>query len=141
MNRRLPQWIAALAIAALPLPAPAQSAEPDTPTLEQIEALYANSDAYVRLIVEALAWKAPMSQDCAGSKLRLESIAQRAMAAGPLTVPDAPQARLEAFQRAEENMMSRHAVFSRELYQAVRQGCLGPPPPPGGESADPGAAP
>lgn len=123
MNDRRSRLLTLLA-AGLPILTQAQVSESPMPTKESIDRLLQASDRYVRVIARALNWQAPATKECESARLRIESMAKpflRPNAAVPL---DTPQALLELHQRTEENTMARHVMFSREVYEAVRQECL-----------------
>jgi hypothetical protein len=117
-----------LLAAGLPVLAEAQVAEP-TPTKESATRILEASDGYVRVIARALKWKAPTTQGCQRARLWIEDMAKPLPRPKPAVALDTPQDVLELYQRAEENTMARHAMFSRQVYEAVRQSCLVFPEP------------
>jgi hypothetical protein len=127
MNKN--KFLAVWACASLPMIANAQGTEQESPTKESVSRLLDASNGYVRMIVDALRWKAPATQVCAQMREFIERLAQpmldQPQSAGPLT----PELLLEKYQQIEENTMARHALFSHRIYDAIVSGCLIVPDP------------
>jgi hypothetical protein len=107
----------------------AQTDAPATPTKESIARLQGLSYGYMRLVVRALAWKAPATKACTEMRAWVESMAQPTSFPGQIVEPITPQTLLEIYQQSEEDDMRRLALFSRTIYDLIRQGCLAVPPP------------
>ena len=106
-------------------PAAAQSREPAAPTVANIVKLIRSGAGYAELVRQSLRWTTPASGQCGNIRTRIDQ--------GFIPVPDSfggpelassAEARVEAWQRAEENLLAQLAVFSSQIYDAVRFDCL-----------------
>lgn len=104
-------------------PCRAQGDAPGAPTQEEIIKLHRDSESYVRIVARALQWAANPAEAC--TRLRQQIGQLVAPAPHQSSMPlETPEALLQAYQRLEENLLARHALFSRSVYDAVRLGCL-----------------
>ncbi len=100
-----------------------QSASSAAPTYESIVSLIETANGYVRLVADALVWKSPSTDQCSERRSRIEGIAKGRLLGPP--PGELSQKALQAmYARAEDNTMSTLAMFSREVYEVVRLGCL-----------------
>lgn len=124
--------------AAIAEPVAAQSPGPEAPSVAQIVKLLRSGAGYASLIRQSLRWRPAPSSECLNLKNRIDSpfIPVPDSVGGPDLALNS-KARLEAYHRAEENMLSQLALFSQQVYDAVRLDCFELPeqaplkPPPG----------
>jgi hypothetical protein len=107
----------------------AQTDAQATPTIESMTRLRDQSEGYVRLVVRALAWKAPATKACTEMRSIIESMAELTPSRDQHTKPMDPQLLLKIYQQSEEDLMRRIALFSRRIYELIQQGCLAVPEP------------